>query len=66
MTTKFVLSRLELIRAATYMQLNDQYKHVMFIQKSNNGLGVSTWARFYTDGYNDRYQEIEITDVEDW
>ena len=65
MTTKFVLSRKELIRAATYMQLNDQYETVMFVQKSN-GIGTTTWARFYTAGYSDRYQEIEVTDVESW
>jgi hypothetical protein len=66
MTAKFVLTKLELVRAATYMQLNDQYDQVMFIQKSTNGVGITTWARFYNTGNSDRYQEIEVTDIESW
>ena len=66
MTAKTVLSRLELIRMATFMQLNANYDTVMILQKSSSGIGPSTWARFYRSDYPDKYQEIEVTDIENW
>ena len=66
MTKKIVLNRKELIRIATFMQLNTNYDSVMIVQKHSNGIGISTWARFFKVGYSDRYQEIEVTDVENW
>ena len=66
MTKKTVLTRLELIRAATFMQLNQNYDSVMIIQKFENGIGPTTWARFFNSGYSDKYQEIEVTDTENW
>lgn len=66
MTTKTVLTRLELIRMATFMQLNANFDTVMIIQKHNSGIGASTWARFYQSKYPDKYQEIEVTDVKSW
>jgi hypothetical protein len=65
MTRKFVLGRRELERAAMWLQLNKNYECVMFIQK-HSGIGAATWARFYNPGQPDRYEEIEITDVETW
>ena len=66
MTRKTVLTRLELIRMATFMQLNDNYDAVMIVQNTNNGVGPTTWARFFKTAYPDRYQEIEVTDLETW
>ena len=66
MTRKTVLTRRELERAAIWMQLNTGYSAVMFIQKNNTGIGPTTWARFFNPTQPDRYQEIEITDVEEW
>ena len=66
MTRKTVLTRLELIRMATFMQLNDNYDAVMIVQKNDNGIGPTTWARFFKTAYPDRYQEIEVTDLETW
>ena len=66
MTRKTVLTRLELIRMATFMQLNDNYDAVMIVKKNDNGIGLTTWARFFKTGYTDRYQEIEVTDLETW
>lgn len=66
MTTKTVLTRLELIRAATFAQLNSNYDSVMLIQKHSSGIGISTWARFYRASSPDKYQEIEITDMTTW
>jgi hypothetical protein len=66
MTRKTVLTRLELIRMATFMQLNDNYDAVMIVQNTNNGVGPTTWARFFKTEYPDRYQEIEVTDLETW
>lgn len=66
MTRKTVLTRLELIRMATFMQLNDNYDAVMIVQNVNNGIGPTTWARFFKTAYPDRYQEIEVTDLETW
>ena len=66
MTRKTVLSKLELIRIATFMQLNNNYDAVMIVQKHENGIGPTTWARFFKTGYSDRYQEIEVTDLENW
>lgn len=66
MTVKTVLSRLELIRMATFMQLNANYDTVMILQKGASGIGKSTWARFYRSEYPDKYQEIEITDIGSW
>tara|TARA_R110000868_G_C10332101_1_gene714320 strand:+ start:355 stop:513 length:159 start_codon:yes stop_codon:yes gene_type:complete len=51
---------------ATFMQLNDNYDAVMIVQKNDNGIGLTTWARFFKTGYTDRYQEIEVTDLETW
>ena len=64
MTRKTVLRRLELIRMATFMQLNNNYDAVMIVQKNDNGIGPTTWARFFKAGQSDRYQEIEVTDLE--
>jgi hypothetical protein len=66
MTKKTVLTRRELERAAIWMQLNDRYEAVMFIQKNNTGIGVTTWARFFNPSTPDRYEEIDITDLESW
>jgi hypothetical protein len=66
MTKKTVLTRLELIRIATFMQLNDTYDEVMIVQKNDNGIGVTTWARFFTGGQSDRYHEIDVTDSGSW
>ena len=66
MTRKTVLTRLELIRMATFMQLNDNYDAVMIVQNVNTGVGPTTWARFFKTAYPDRYQEIEVTDLETW
>ena len=48
------------------MQLNKNYDAVMFIQKQDNGIGVTTWARFFNHGSPDRYEEIDVTDMESW
>ena len=66
MTVKTVLSKLELVRIATFMQLNLNYDRVMIIQKHTNGIGVVTWARFYLASCPDKYQEVEVTDIENW
>ena len=66
MTRKTVLTRRELERAALWMQLNNNYSMVMFIQKSTGGIGEQTWARFFNPAQPDRYQEIEVTDIESW
>ena len=65
MTRKTVLTRRELERAAMWLQLNKNYERVMFIQKSTN-IGVVTWARFYNVDSPDHYEEIDITDLEEW
>lgn len=66
MTRKTVLTRRELERAVLWLQLNKQYQRVMFIQKADNGIGVTTWARFFNPEQPDRYEEIDVTDVEAW
>lgn len=66
MTRKTVLTRLELERAAIWLQLNKDYQRVMFIQKSTNGIGVTTWARFYNVDSPDHYEEIDVTDIGEW
>jgi hypothetical protein len=66
MTRKFVLTRRELERTAIWMQLNQNYECVMFVQKNSSGIGATTWARFFNPQQPDRYEEIEITDVESW
>lgn len=66
MTRKTVLTRIELERAALWLQLNKDYECVMFIQKHSNGIGISTWARFFNPGTPDRYEEIEVTDIGEW
>ena len=66
MTRKTVLTRKELERAVMWLQLNKNYECVMFVQKNDNGIGVTTWARFFNPGQPDRYEEIDITDVESW
>jgi len=65
MTRKTVLTRRELERAAIWMQLNKNYECVMFIQK-HTGIGSTTWARFFNPDNPDRYEEIEVTDVDHW
>lgn len=65
MTRKTVLTRKELERTVMWLQLNKHYECVMFVQKSTN-IGMMTWARFFNPGQPDRYEEIEITDVETW
>ena len=49
-----------------WLQLNKNYECVMFVQKNNNGIGTVTWARFFNPGTPDRYEEIEVTDLENW
>jgi len=49
-----------------WLQLNKNYECVMFVQKNDNGIGVTTWARFFNSSQPDRYEEIDITDVESW
>ena len=66
MTHKTVLTRKEIERAALWLQLNKDYEAVMFLQKSRNGIGVTTWARFFNPGSPERYEEIEITDYGEW
>lgn len=66
MTQKTVLTRRELERTALWLQLNKDYDSVMFVQKNKNGIGVTTWARFFNRGTPDRYEEIEVTDYEEW
>jgi len=65
MTRKTVLTRREIERAAIWLQLNKDYQQVMFIQK-HSGIGAITWARFFNPDAPDRYEEIEVTDVETW
>ena len=65
MTRKTVLTRRELERAAMWLQLNKDYECVMFIQK-HGSIGVTTWARFFNHDTPDRYEEIEVTDLENW
>lgn len=48
-----------------WMQLNKNYDCVMFVQKST-GIGMTTWARFFNAATPDRYEEIDVTDVESW
>lgn len=66
MTRKTVLTRRELERTVMWMQLNKNYDAVMFIQKHSGGIGVTTWARFFNPETPDRYEEIDVTDVESW
>lgn len=66
MTKKTVLTRREIERAVMWMQLNKNYDAVMFIQKQDNGIGVTTWARFFNHDTPDRYEEIDVTDTETW
>ena len=66
MTRKTVLTRRELERTALWLQLNKDYQAVMLIQKWNNGIGPTTWARFFNPDAPDRYEEIEVTDVDVW
>ena len=66
MTRKTVLTRKELERTVIWMQLNKNYDAVMFIQKNNNGIGTETWARFFNPATPDRYEEINVTDMESW
>jgi hypothetical protein len=66
MTRKTVLTRLELERVLIWMQLNREYDRIMFVQKHNNGIGTVTWVRFFNTSTPDRYEEIEVTDVEVW
>ncbi len=49
-----------------WLQLNKDYDSVMFVQKSKNGIGITTWARFFNHDTPDRYEEIEVTDYEEW
>ena len=65
MTHKTVLTRRELERATMWLQLNKDYECVMFIQK-HGSIGVTTWARFFNYDTPDRYEEIDITDLENW
>ena len=65
MTRKTVLTRREIERAAIWLQLNKEYDSVMFIQKSSS-IGVMTWARFFNCSDPTRYEEIDITDMENW
>jgi hypothetical protein len=65
MTRKTVLTRREIERAVMWLQLNKDYDSVMFVQKST-GTGMVTWARFFNARTPDRYEEIEITDLESW
>ena len=66
MTRKTVLTRQELERTVMWLQLNKDYECVMFVQKNNNGIGTVTWARFFNPDTPDRYEEIEVTDLENW
>jgi hypothetical protein len=66
MTRKTVLTRQELERVMIWMQLNNKYDRIMFVQKNSNGIGTVTWARFFNAHTPDRYEEIEVTDVEIW
>jgi len=66
MTRKTVLTRQELERVLIGMQLNKNYDRIMFVQKNNNGIGTVTCARFFNASTPDRYEEIEVTDVETW
>lgn len=66
MTRKTVLTRRELERAVMWLQLNKDYDSVMFIQKSDNGIGIATWARFFNALTPDRYEEIEVTEYKEW
>lgn len=63
MTSKTVLTRREIERTAMWLHLNKNYQRVMFVQKNTNS-GVVTWARFYNPQTPDRYEEIEVTDLE--
>jgi hypothetical protein len=65
MTRKTVLTRVEIERAALWLQLNKSYQRVMFIQK-HSGIGPVTWARFYNPDQPDHYEEIDVTDLEAW
>lgn len=65
MTRKTVLTRRELERAVMWLQLNKDYDTVMFVQKSTN-IGMVTWARFFNADTPDRYEEIDVTDLERW
>ena len=66
MTRKTVLTRREIERAALWLQLNKDYQRVMFIQKNDNGIGITTWARFFNHDDPTRYEEIDVTDIEEW
>ena len=66
MTRKTVLTRQELERVMIWMQLNNKYDRIMFVQKNSNGIGTVTWARFFNAHTPDRYEEIEVTDMEIW
>jgi hypothetical protein len=66
MTRKTVLTRQELERVMIWMQLNKKYDRIMFVQKNSNGIGTVTWARFFNAHTPDRYEEIEVSDMEIW
>jgi hypothetical protein len=66
LTKKTVLTRRELERTVMWMQLNKNYDSVMFIQKQDSGIGGTTWARFFNHDTPDRYEEIDVTDMESW
>lgn len=66
MTKKFVLTRKELEKTLIWLQLDQKYDRVMFVQRQTSGIGTETWARFYRADSSDHYQEIEITDLESW
>ncbi len=65
MTRKTVITRRELERAAIWLQLNKDYDSVMFVQKSSH-IGMVTWARFFNRDNPTRYEEIDVTEYEDW
>ena len=60
-----ILSRWQMEMVLTYMRLHEDVGTVMILERPENGMGATMFARFYRAGTQD-YHEIDITDVEAW
>jgi hypothetical protein len=60
-----VLTRQQMEQILMFMRLHENVETVIILENNVSGIGSNMYARFYQRG-SQTYQEIDITDVDNW